>query len=126
MNPSQVRSLASVALRKAIEDSDYEVHFDYFSVDFNEEFSALYGGSLSKQSEYVAACVDHILSKYKKVEAARRPKSVALVGHSIGGLIAKSLFARPDFKTEKVKPKIRNHFAKLWITLQPFSRLTPS
>ena len=33
----QVRSLASVALRKAIEDSDYEVHFDYFSIDFNEE-----------------------------------------------------------------------------------------
>ena len=24
------------------------MHFDYFSVDFNEEFSALYGGSLSR------------------------------------------------------------------------------
>ena len=92
-----------MALRKAIEESEYEVHFDYFSVDFNEEFSALYGGSLSRESDFVAACVDHILSKYKMVEAERRPKSVVLVGHSIGGLIAKSLFARPDFKTEKVR-----------------------
>ena len=90
-----------MALRKAIEESEYEVHFDYFSVDFNEEFSALYGGSLSRQSDFVAACVDHILSKYER--AARRPKSVVLVGHSIGGLIAKSLFARPNFKTEKVR-----------------------
>ena len=48
MTFSQVRSLASVALRKAIEESEYEVHFDFFSVDFNEEFSALYGGSLSR------------------------------------------------------------------------------
>ena len=79
------------------------MHFDYFSVDFNEEFSALYGGSLSRQSDFVAACVDHILSKYMKVEVVKRPKSVILVGHSIGGLIAKSLFARPDFKTEKVR-----------------------
>ena len=30
----QVRSLASVALRKAIEDSKYKIHFDYFAVEF--------------------------------------------------------------------------------------------
>ena len=76
------------------------MHFDYFAVDFNEEFSALYGGTLARQSDYAAACVDHILSKYGRKE--RAPKSVVLVGHSIGGLVAKSLFARPDFDTAKV------------------------
>ena len=97
----QVRSLASVALRKAIEESGYETHFDYFAVDFNEEFSALYGGSLGRQTEYVALCVDHILGLYKKSKKPR-PRSIVLVGHSIGGLIAKSLFARPAFDTDKV------------------------
>merc|ERR1719376_495941 len=42
----QVRSLASVALRMAIKKSEYKVHFDYFSVDFDEEHSAFYGGVL--------------------------------------------------------------------------------
>ena len=46
----QVRSMASVALRKALDDDHSgRFHFDYFSVDFNEEFSALYGGTLEDQ-----------------------------------------------------------------------------
>jgi len=32
----QVRSLASVALRKALDDDYKKLHFDFFSVDFNE------------------------------------------------------------------------------------------
>ena len=32
----QVRSLASVALRKAIDDHKYKIHFDYFSVDLKK------------------------------------------------------------------------------------------
>ena len=46
----QVRSLASVALRKA-QDDEMRFHFDYFSVDFDEEFGALYGGALHRQVE---------------------------------------------------------------------------
>lgn len=98
----QVRSLASVALRKAMEESEYETHFDYFSVDFNEEFSALYGGSLSRQTEYVSSCIDHILKKLYDTKKNGSPKSVVIVGHSIGGLIAKSLFVHSDFKEKKV------------------------
>ncbi len=99
----QVRSLASVALRKAMELSGYRTHFDYFSVDFNEEFSALYGGSLSAQSEFVSLSIDHILSLYPQEQG---PKSVVLVGHSIGGLVAKFLLASPDFGVSKVNTLI--------------------
>ena len=97
----QVRSLASVALRKALDkDYGYRNHFDYFTVDFNEEFSALYGGNLRKQAEYLAVTIDHILGLYAGQDLA--PNSVVLIGHSIGGLVAKSLFTHPKFDGDKV------------------------
>lgn len=96
----QVRSMASVALRKALEQSNYRLHFDYFSVDFNEEFSAIYGGVLEDQSSFLAHCVDMILSLYE--DTTKGPRSVVIIGHSIGGLVAKSLFWRPEFKADKV------------------------
>jgi len=47
---------------------------------------------LPSQSDYAHLCVDHILSMYKG-----QRDSVILIGHSIGGLVAKSLFARHNF-----------------------------
>jgi glycosylphosphatidylinositol deacylase len=91
----QVRSLASIALRKAIEDTKYKVHFDYFAVDFVEEFSALYGGTLEDQAAFVRQSIVDILRLYQGQKQA--PTSVVLIGHSIGGLVAKSLFVDPNF-----------------------------
>ena len=53
----QVRSMGSVALRKAEDQNQYKLHFDYFAVDFNEEFSAIYGGVLEDQTLFVSHCV---------------------------------------------------------------------
>ncbi|KAJ7345499.1 hypothetical protein JRQ81_001449 [Phrynocephalus forsythii] len=60
----QVRSLGSIALRKA-EDVDFKFHFDVFSVNFNEELVALYGGSLQRQTRFVHECIKVILKLYK-------------------------------------------------------------
>ncbi|XP_064420102.1 GPI inositol-deacylase-like [Latimeria chalumnae] len=60
----QVRSLGSVALRKA-EDIDEKFHFNFFSIDFNEELVALYGGSLQRQTKFVHECIKVILKLYK-------------------------------------------------------------
>eukprot|EP00095_Tigriopus_kingsejongensis_P011682 maker-scaffold59_size442576-snap-gene-3.32 protein:Tk11682 transcript:maker-scaffold59_size442576-snap-gene-3.32-mRNA-1 annotation:"gpi inositol-deacylase" len=98
----QVRSLASVALRMALdEDARTDFHFDYFSVDFQEEFSAIYGGTLQAQSAFVAQSIQHILGLYRGQVHA--PSSVVLVGHSIGGLVAQSLFVRPQFDKTTVR-----------------------
>ncbi|PIK34477.1 hypothetical protein BSL78_28697, partial [Apostichopus japonicus] len=88
----QVRSLGSVAITKA-EESDY--HFNYFSVDLNGEKNALYGGFLLEQTEFVHQCIRHILSFYS--EAKNKPKSVVVVGHSMGGVIARGLFTLEGF-----------------------------
>ncbi|KAK7002750.1 GPI inositol-deacylase [Biomphalaria glabrata] len=88
----QVRSLGSVALRMSERLND-RIHFNYFVADFNEELSGLYGGVLLKQTEFVNICLKKILSLYKSTQ----PTSVILVGHSMGGLIARALFTLPGF-----------------------------
>ncbi|XP_042302223.1 GPI inositol-deacylase isoform X2 [Sceloporus undulatus] len=93
----QARSLGSIALRKA-EDIDYKYHFDVFSVNFNEELVALYGGSLQRQTRFVHECIKVILKLYKDREFA--PRSVAILGHSMGGLVARALFTLKNFKAE--------------------------
>ncbi|XP_026469702.1 GPI inositol-deacylase-like [Ctenocephalides felis] len=81
----QVRSLASVSLRKYL-NSKSRFHFDYFCVDLNEEYSGLFGGVLEAQSLFVNHSIHTILNLYDKNTA--HPKSIVLIGHSIGGLIA--------------------------------------
>ncbi|KAA8588344.1 hypothetical protein FQN60_001538 [Etheostoma spectabile] len=66
------RSLGSVALRKA-ENMEGGLHFNVFTVDFNEEL--------------------HLKTP---------PQSVVLVGHSMGGVVARALFTLPRFNTNLV------------------------
>ncbi|PZC86466.1 hypothetical protein B5X24_HaOG209185 [Helicoverpa armigera] len=92
----QARSLASVALRKAL-SKGYQYHFDFFSISYNEELSGLYGGVLQSQTKFAAACISKILSLYKSNRYTKSvPTSVILIGHSMGGLIAKRLLAYPS------------------------------
>lgn len=95
----QVRSIGSIALRKA-EDIDFKYHFDFFSVNFNEELVALYGGSLQKQTKFVHECIKAILKLYKGQEFP--PTSVAIIGHSMGGLVARALLTLKNFKQDLI------------------------
>jgi glycosylphosphatidylinositol deacylase len=78
----QVRSLGSVAYRMG----DKQKQLDYFSIDFNEELSALFGGVLEQQTEFLAYAIQKILSLYK-IE-----KTIILVGNSIGGLLCRKIY----------------------------------
>ncbi|XP_027317593.3 GPI inositol-deacylase isoform X1 [Anas platyrhynchos] len=95
----QVRSLGSIALRKA-EDLDFKYHFNFFTVNFNEELVALYGGTLQRQTKFVHECIKVILKLYRNREFA--PSSVAIVGHSMGGLVARALLTLKNFKPELI------------------------
>lgn len=90
----QARSLGSVSLRRAM-DKRTHFFFNYFTVDFNEDLSALYGGVLQDETEFVHTCIKKILRLYKNAE--NKPSTVILVGHSMGGMIARALFTLPDF-----------------------------
>lgn len=82
----QVRSLASVCLRKSLDDRP-GFHFDFFTVNLNDEFSGLNGALLQEQTEYVNRSIYQILKLYPKT----RPKNIILFGHSMGGVIARGL-----------------------------------
>ncbi|XP_017887892.1 GPI inositol-deacylase isoform X2 [Ceratina calcarata] len=87
----QVRSLASVSLRKSLNDRT-PFHFDYFTVSLGKDYSALYGGVLMDETTYVSHCIRKILSLYKT-----NVESIVLIGHSMGGIIAKgSLVMTPN------------------------------
>ncbi|KAF7414964.1 hypothetical protein HZH68_003453 [Vespula germanica] len=79
----QVRSIASVSLRKSQKDRT-PFHFDFFTVSLGKDYSALYGGVLMEETIYVAHCINKILSLYKG-----NMNNVVLIGHSMGGIIAK-------------------------------------
>lgn len=89
----QVRSLSSVALRKSL-SGNTAFHFDYFTVDLNDEFSGLYGPLLYDQLEYVNHSFYRIFELYKD---SQKPHSIILIGHSMGGVIAHKLVSQlPD------------------------------
>ncbi|XP_055593310.1 GPI inositol-deacylase [Uranotaenia lowii] len=88
----QARSLASVALRKGL-DNGWRQHLDYFTIDFNEQYSGLYGGLLERQTEYVQECIKSILKLYTRFPNGA--KSIVLVGHSVGGKIAQAAASHP-------------------------------
>lgn len=98
----QARSLGSVLMRKAMGDHNIKFHFDVFTVDLNEEYSALYGGVLEQQTEFVRQAIYRILDLYQG-STCQRPNNVVLVGHSMGGLIAKGLFNSPVFDPSVVR-----------------------
>lgn len=58
------RSLGSVALRKA-ENLERRIHMNVFTIDFNEELVALYGGSLRRQTQFLHESIKAILRLYK-------------------------------------------------------------
>uniref|UniRef100_UPI0037E990AE GPI inositol-deacylase n=1 Tax=Semicossyphus pulcher TaxID=241346 RepID=UPI0037E990AE len=95
----QARSLGSVALRKA-ENMEGGLHFNVFTVDFNEELVALYGGSLLRQTHFLHESMKAILRLYKHLKTP--PQSVVLVGHSMGGVVARALFTLPRFNSNLV------------------------
>lgn len=94
----QVRSFASVALmRSAVEETPFL--FNFFTIDFDEELSALYGPYLHKQTEFATLCAHRILGLYRKHNPElRRNLKITLIGHSMGGLLVRHLLHSGEFE----------------------------
>lgn len=56
------------------------IKFDFFTVDLNEEYSAVFGGVLLQQTEFVSQCINTIIKTYEK---DYKPTSIILIGHSM-------------------------------------------
>eukprot|EP01125_Pyxidicula_operculata_P008751 TRINITY_DN2909_c0_g1_i1.p1 TRINITY_DN2909_c0_g1~~TRINITY_DN2909_c0_g1_i1.p1 ORF type:complete len:837 (-),score=69.18 TRINITY_DN2909_c0_g1_i1:1056-3476(-) len=115
---TQVRSLASVSARMtpneykkllfrarglSVYDDDNDVEIDWFSLNIRDELSALSGRLLYDQAEFLNDCIKYILSLYaKNLPAPRRPSTVILVGHSMGGVVSRSVFTIKNYIPKSV------------------------
>ncbi|KIW14790.1 hypothetical protein PV08_07575 [Exophiala spinifera] len=112
----QVRSLSSEASRYYANVLRYDASalkegiraFDFFTIDFNEDLSAFHGQTLLDQAEYVNEAVAYILSLYHDANRLRRdpslpdPSSVILIGHSMGGIVARTVLVTPKYQANSV------------------------
>ncbi|KAL1918787.1 uncharacterized protein VTP21DRAFT_2809 [Calcarisporiella thermophila] len=77
-------------------------NLDFFTLDFNEEYSALHGLTLLEQAEYSNDAIKYILSLYHPQSHLPAPTSVIIIAHSMGGIVARTLFVLPNFKAGSV------------------------
>ncbi|KAK4990079.1 GPI inositol deacylase [Elasticomyces elasticus] len=81
---------------------------DFFSVDFNEDITAWHGQTLLDQAEYLNEAVAYILSLYHNPHRSIRdpelpdPSSVILVGHSMGGIVARTMLTMPNYQANTI------------------------
>lgn len=81
---------------------------DFFTVDFNEDITAFHGQTLLDQAEYLNEAVRYILSLYSDPNRTLRddnlpdPTSVIIVGHSMGGVVARAMLVQPNYQLNSI------------------------
>ncbi|XP_018646716.1 gpi inositol deacylase pgap1, putative [Schistosoma mansoni] len=80
----------------------YSSSLDYYSVDFNEEPSALSGEIIERQTDFVDKAIDTILGTY--ANRPNPPEHIVLIGHSVGSIVIFNLLSsRWNITQTKVK-----------------------
>lgn len=110
-NYLEAESLGS-ALNRITKNLHASFHFDLFVLDFAGDLSGLFGPVLMKQTEFSQECIDQILLLYgednpkpadKIVIKNDKPENVFVIGHSMGGMVARALFLLAEFDRSSVQ-----------------------
>ena len=81
---------------------------DFFTVDFHEELTAFHGQTLLDQAEYLNEAIAYILALYQDPQRSLResglpdPKSVIILGHSMGGIVARTMLRMPNYQEKSI------------------------
>ncbi|KAF4125314.1 PGAP1-like protein [Geosmithia morbida] len=112
----QVRPIAAEAsnyFHQQLQNDGHSVdsgirNLDFFTVDFNEDITAFHGQTLLDQAEYLNEAVRFILGLYSDPQQTVRdaqlpdPTSVIVLGHSMGGVVARAMLVRPNYQTNSI------------------------
>lgn len=112
----QGRSLASEAsiyFRDVLQHDQEKLQagvrgLDFFLADFNEDMAAFHGQTLLDQAEYINDALAYILSLYQDSRRSGRdatlpdPSSVILLGHSMGGVVARAVLTMSNYQSNTV------------------------
>lgn len=83
-------------------------NLDFFTVDFNEDITAFHGQTLLDQAEYLNEAIRFILSLYSDPSRAERdpqlpdPSSVVILGHSMGGIVARTMLVQSNYQSNSI------------------------
>lgn len=75
-------------------------NLDFFTADFNEDFTAFHGRTVVDQAEYLNDAIKFILGLYENKPIP--PQSVILLGHSMGGVVARAMLSLPNYLPKSV------------------------
>ena len=112
----QVRAIAAEAARhfKNVLSRDEMLakagsrNLDFFTVDFNEDITAFHGQTVLDQAEYLNEAVAYILSLYHDSRKSTMdsdlpdPSSVIIFGHSMGGIVARTMMIMPNYRIKSI------------------------
>lgn len=100
----QARSIGSLAAEVIAERNlGQDQRLDLYTADFEEDFSAFHGRTLLDQAEYINDAIRFILALYDQPNPdTPHPKSVIVIGHSMGGFIARALVGLDNYVPESV------------------------
>ncbi|ANB11427.1 Bst1p [Sugiyamaella lignohabitans] len=106
----QGRSIASYCAKKTAElvgsGEGPAPKLDFFLADFQEDFTAFHGRTLLDQAQYLNDAIEYILSLYQgengEGDGAPAPTSVVVIGHSMGGIVARTLVTLPNYIPESI------------------------
>lgn len=88
--------------------NDGKRSLDFFTVDFNEELIAFHGQTLLDQAEYLNEAIAYILALYHNPQRSARepglpdPKSVIILGHSMGGVVARTMLRMSNYQEHTI------------------------
>ncbi|OAA69063.1 GPI inositol-deacylase [Cordyceps fumosorosea ARSEF 2679] len=83
-------------------------NLDFFTVDFNEDITAFHGQTLLDQAEYLNEAIRYILSLYSDPSKVLRdpdlpdPTSVIIIGHSMGGVVARAMLVQSNYQANSI------------------------
>lgn len=87
----QVRSLASTCIRRQLQSLDAS-KFVFYTIDFKAQLSGLSGDLIDRQISFVQRAVRKIVDLHPT-----ETDGVIIVGHSVGGFIAKAVLTKTGF-----------------------------
>ncbi|KAF9906115.1 GPI inositol deacylase [Lobosporangium transversale] len=105
-NAGSARQIRSLARETTTAYKPGSKRIDFFTVDFNEEFSAFHGQILVYQAKWINTAIKYILSLYNDHDSDSqqpRPTSILIVGHSMGGIVARTIFIMENYLPGSVR-----------------------
>ncbi|KAJ3324411.1 GPI inositol deacylase [Boothiomyces sp. JEL0866] len=92
--------MGSVAYRLWLQRNKTDLPLDLYAMETREELGAFHSNLLHDQAFYANEAVEYILQSYPENE---RPESVVILGHSMGGIVARYIPTLESYNVGKIK-----------------------